>query len=185
MTQDFRSEMEKHAWGLVKGLAEIHWTDLADKGIAERTAKKFLQRWERNGRIRFSRRDDQHRKFFVDVEKAIPVIAPASPGDQAASPEGNMWRAMRRLGAFTPTDVAAHSNAGGVEVSLDKARAYCRQLLGAEYLRVRVTAIPGRRDARYQLIRDTGPLPPRSTLVRGVLDPNEQSFVPAQRDLKS
>ena len=44
MTQDFRSEMEKHAWGLVKGLAEIHWTDLADKGIAERPAKKFPPR---------------------------------------------------------------------------------------------------------------------------------------------
>ncbi|ALF02080.1 MULTISPECIES: hypothetical protein [Salipiger] len=179
MTQSFRSKMEKTAWGIVKDLDEIHWSDLAAKGIAETTAKTFLLRWEREGRIRVSHRDKQNRKIFVHAARVTPVDHSSPVEGQTPTPEGNMWRAMRRLGSFTPTDLAAHSNAGGVEVSIEKARAYCRQLLGAQYLKVRVTAIPGKREARYSLIRDTGPLPPRTTRMTGVLDPNEQSFVPA------
>ncbi|MBR9841185.1 MAG: hypothetical protein GYB50_25380 [Rhodobacteraceae bacterium] len=183
MTQEFRSDMEKSAWEIVKDLPEMHWSDLAAKGIAHSSAHTFMQRWERAGRIRMHRRDEQNRKLFVATDRAIPVIPPSPVAGQVPTQEGNMWRAMRRLGHFSPTDVAAHSNAGGVEVTIDKARGYCRQLLGAGYLKVRRTAIPGRREAKYQLIRDSGPLPPRPARVRGVLDPNDKTFMPASGEL--
>lgn len=107
MMQDFRSEMEKHAWGVVEGMAEFHWADLAAKGFAESTAKDFMLRWQRNGRIRLSRRDAQQRKLFVNAARAIPVIPPRAMVDRVATPEGNMWRTMRQLRSFTPTDLPA------------------------------------------------------------------------------
>ncbi|AWI83043.1 hypothetical protein CEW88_04820 [Alloyangia pacifica] len=182
-TTDFRSDMEKHAWGMVESLPEFHWTDLTAKGIAQHTAQAFVRRWQQTGRIRLSRRDEQQRKLFVSAARAIPVLPPRAATDRQATPEGNMWRTMRRLVTFTPTDLAAHSNAGGVEVTLDKARAYCRQMLSADYLKVRETAIPGRREPRYRLIRDTGPLAPRTRQLTGIFDPNDNRFMPADREV--
>ena len=102
-----------------------------------------------------------------------------------ASIEGNMWRAMRRLPSFTPTDIATHANAGGVEVTVLKARYYCQRLLEAEYLRVRQTAIPGQREAVYSLVSNTGPRAPKTARIQGLLDPNTSSFFPADSRVKS
>ncbi|MEQ5870220.1 hypothetical protein J4E08_09950 [Sagittula sp. NFXS13] len=172
--KEFRSAMERDAWSKVEGLAELHWSDLAAKGVHAETAQQFIRRWEAAGRIRQIRKDG-HRKIYVNTERAIPV-APPVKGDP--TPEGNMWRTMRRPGNFTPVDLVAMSNANGVEVTLDKARAYCRTLLEAGYLRVRETAIPGKRQPRYQLIRNTGPCAPVVKRLNGVEDPNEGTFAP-------
>lgn len=171
---EFRSTMEREAWAKVEGLAEFHWSDLAAKGVNNDTAQTFITRWAKEGRIRVSRKDG-HRKIYVNTDRAIPVVPPVKSDP---TPEGNMWRAMRRLPNFTPTDLAAHANAGGVEVTVDRARAYCRSLMDAGYLKVRETAIPGKRQARYQLIRNTGPQAPVVRRVSGVEDPNEAQFYP-------
>ena len=60
-----------------------------------------------------------------------------------------------------------------VPVSLKDAHIYCQLLLKAEYLRVQQKAVPGRREASYRLIRNTGPLPPMERRVRAVIDQNE------------
>lgn len=169
----FKSDMERDAWSKVEALAEFHWSDLEAAGVVRDTAQSFVRRWEASGRIRCIRKD-QHRKIYVNAERAIPVVPSV---DHKPTPEGNMWRAMRRMAQFTPVDLAAQSNAGGVEVSIDKARRYCRDMLKAGYLKVRETAIPGRREARYQLIRNTGPQPPRRAKRTGVEDPNTGDFV--------
>ncbi|BBU57422.1 hypothetical protein [Mameliella alba] len=174
MSQDFRSPMERDAWRKVEGLAEFHWKDLEEMNMCAETAQKFMRRWARLGWIRVSRKDG-HRKIYVNAARAIPVV-PAVKADP--TPEGNMWRAMRRMPNFTPTDLAAHANAGGVEVTVEKARSYCRSLLAAGYLKVRETAIPGRRQPRYQLIRNTGPQAPVVRRVKGLMDPNEGEFQP-------
>lgn len=176
---DFRSPMERDAWAKVEGLPEFHWSDLAAKGIHEDTAQKFIRRWEQAGRIRQHRKDG-HRKIYVNVDRAIPVTPPVKDDP---TPEGNMWRTMRRIPNFTPIDLVAHSNAGGVEVSIDRARAYCRSLLEAGYLRVRETAIPGRRQPRYQLIRNTGPAAPVMRRLSGLEDPNDGTFQPLGQPL--
>ena len=86
---------------------------------------------------------------------------------------GNLWRAMTLLKEFCPTDLMAMSCTDLVPVSLKDAHIYCQLLLKAEYLRVQQKAVPGRREASYRLIRNTGPLPPMERRVRAVIDQNE------------
>jgi hypothetical protein len=173
----FRSEMERMAWDRVKGLTEFHWSDLAAVGVHDDTAQSYLRRWERAGRVTCIRKD-MHRKIYRNCE--LQVVVDPEPMEAEATPEGNMWRAMRRAGTFSPIDVASRSNVGGVEVSVEKARAYCRQLLGSGHLKVRQTAIPGRREAIYQLIEDSGPFPPKPVRLAGILDPNTGAFAPSK-----
>ncbi|KGM86731.1 hypothetical protein rosmuc_03024 [Roseovarius mucosus DSM 17069] len=175
----FRSTMERHAWDRVKGMQEFHWSDLATLGVHGDTAQKFVRRWERAGLVKCIRKD-MHRKIFRSVELDAANLTALEAPDGVPTPEGNMWRAMRRLVQFGPTDLAAHANAGGVEVTVEKARAYCRQLLGSGHLKVRQTAIIGRREAIYQLIDDSGPFPPKAVRLAGILDPNTGAFSPAK-----
>lgn len=171
----FRSEMERAAWDKVAKLPAWHWSDLRDRAqLNDDTAQTFARRWERSGRVRVIRKDG-HRKILGPADRAVATeqVAP-----RMRSEEGNMWRSMRRLTQFTPTDLAAHSNVPDLPVSREKAQHYCRRLCAAGYLRVRQTAIPGQREAIYQLIRDTGPAAPVIRRVTGIFDPNTGHFEP-------
>lgn len=101
--------------------------------------------------------------------KAGAALPEALPG---RTPEDNVWTAMRGLRSFRPTDLAAHATTDTVQVDAEFAQAYCRMLLSAGYLAVVAKAVPGRREAIYRLVRDTGPRPPREKRVRAVVDPN-------------
>jgi hypothetical protein len=79
---------------------------------------------------------------------------------------------MRALRSFSPTDVMAHSHTPEFEVSLGTAQEYCQMLARSGHLRVMTKALPGRREAIYRLVRDTGPRPPRERRVRAVWDEN-------------
>lgn len=84
----------------------------------------------------------------------------------------NMWRSIRGLGQFTALDVAVHSTAGPVSVTEATAKAYVSMLLRTGYLKVVTKAVPGKRQATYRLIRNTGPKPPKVQRVKHVYDPN-------------
>ena len=174
------SQKGERIWEQARILPEFHASDLCRFGITEKTARDYINRWERLGRIRLVRRDEKNRRYFSPSDRPLPAPEPVS-GD--ATPEGNMWRSMRRLAQFSPVDVAAHANAGGVDVTIDKARAYCRHLLASGHLRVRQTAIPGVREPLYQLIDDTGPRAPHPMRVTGLFDPNTRRFVPANPEI--
>lgn len=89
------------------------------------------------------------------------------------TPEENMWTAMRRLRSFGPVEVAAHATTDTVQVSAEAARAYCRALCAAQYLRVERRAAPAmKRDAIYRLTDETGPRPPLLRRVQAVVDGN-------------
>lgn len=108
------------------------------------------------------------RKLFRLIGEGEGAVRPAG-----RSPEDNLWTAMRGLRSFAPTDLAAHATTEAVTVTVDHARAYCRFLLAAGYLRVMRKAEPSRRrEAIYRLVRNTGPKAPRERRVRAVLDPN-------------
>lgn len=173
---EFRSDQERAAWQMVKDLPEFHWSDLEQKGIVKSTAEAFVQRWAKAGRIRQVRKD-QHRKIWVNAERECEA-EPAAIETTEKTVEAAMWISMSRLKVFTPTEIAAHVNAAGFEATVDRVRAYCRQLLSTGYLRVRQTAIPGKREAAYQLVNDTGHLAPRPVRVRGLFDPNTETFTP-------
>lgn len=84
----------------------------------------------------------------------------------------NMWRSMRMMGQFSPTDLAAHSTTEDTDVSLATAKAYCTELVRAGYLRVIQKARPPKKQAVYKLINNTGPEAPQITRVTKVYDPN-------------
>ena len=149
----------------IDGLAT--WAELP-----RNTAQTFVRDWLEAGHIVMTRKVGRVRHYIATTKRH----ALALPKDCTAKPEENMWRAMRRYRQFSPMDIAAVSNAGGVEVSLEKARAYCRALLAAGYLRVIDRAVPGRKEAHYQLINDTGPEAPHQRRVRGLMDPNDGTF---------
>ncbi|WP_425072555.1 hypothetical protein [Sagittula sp. S175] len=172
---EFRSQMEASIWAKVKDLPQFYWADLIRFNVAEDTARKYVRRWAKSKRIREVRMDGP-KVYWVNAERQ------PEPGQtvltHVATPEGNMWRTMRRMGSFSPLEIAMHANAGGIEVTLRAAQEYCRQLLTVGYLKVRQTAIPGRRQAIYQLIRNTGPQAPVVRRVSGVSDPNDGTFQP-------
>jgi hypothetical protein len=174
------SDLFEAIWAEVRDLPEFDWADVAKRGCGTDTAKRYIRLWLKDGRIRVSRLGVNNKRYYSPSH--LPPAGP-QPVSADASPEGNMWRAMRSPGlrhGFTPTDLACHANAGGVEVSVEKARAYCRRLLGSGHLKVRQTAIPGRREAIYQLIEDSGPRPPKPVRLAGILDPNTGEFTPVK-----
>lgn len=101
-----------------------------------------------------------------------------APQTRARSPEDNLWTAMRQLKSFSPRTLAVNATTETVAISPEQAQSYCRALLGAGYLSVARKAVPGRSEAIYRLIRNTGPRPPREKRVRAVIDANtEQTIV--------
>lgn len=176
------SKRELAVWEYARKLREFHPDDLVKFGIQQSTAQTFMKYWKHRNWICLIRTDASNRKYYCALEYAHDGKEPVSG---KATAEGNMWRVMRGRSSFTPTDVAAHANAGGVEVTVSKARSYCQKLLGIGHLRVRETAIPGRREATYSLIEDTGPRAPKLVRLNGLLDPNTDTFYPVDTRVKS
>lgn len=171
------AELFDAIWAEARKLDEFDWEQVKALGCSAETARRYVRHWLRDGRVRIARLGPNNKRYYAPSEKAV---VPAPPAEAEVTPEGNMWRAMQHLRQFTPTDIAGAANCGGVEVTLERCRAYCRQLLGSGHLHVRLTAIPGRREAIYRLVEDTGPRAPRPVRLAGIEDPNTGVFVPAK-----
>ncbi|PID95859.1 MAG: hypothetical protein CSA85_00095 [Alphaproteobacteria bacterium] len=149
---------------------EIHErTDIPNKTITD-----YVKRLMAGGYV------EEHATFaetgrYVLVRDAgvhSPRIRPnGQPVTQGKGTE-NMWRSMRMMKQFTPRDIALHSTTDSVSVTEDTAKKYCSMLLKAQYLRVIQKAVPGKRQATYKFVRNTGPLPPQIQRVKQVFDPN-------------
>jgi len=177
----FRSEAEASAYRSAKSLMRVHWSDLLAFGVARTSAKNFVNRWAKAGLlIRIETGD--HRKVYIHADAADDLPRVSEP-EYDTSAEGNMWRSMRGLREFTPTDIAAHANAGGIEVTVAKARAYCRLLVQSQHLVVRQSAIRGKREARFKLVNYTGRIAPKPRTVKGVFDPNTTDFVSLDKEV--
>lgn len=118
-------------------------------------------------------RGARKQKVFRLADRARSAAPPPLP-DQTVV--GNCWQIARRLKTFSPVDMAAHATTDRLAVSADEARDYCRLLLRGGYVRVAVKAIPGKREAVYRLVRDTGPLPPVERRVRAIVDQNDREY---------
>ena len=140
-------------------------------GTNHHAAKRAVEIWKKEGLIRPDGRNLKELLRWVWVGETVPL--PPKNQRESGTKHGNLWRSITSLKAFCPTDLMAMSCTDLVPVSLDDARAYCQLLLKAEYLRVTQKAIPGKREASYRLVRNTGPLPPLERRVRAVIDQNE------------
>lgn len=103
-----------------------------------------------------------------------------TPVTQGACRE-QMWRAMKILHAFTPTDLAYAASTEDQAVSPEDARSYVKFLARAGYLTLLAPAKPGCSQARYSLARYTGPRAPMVQRVKQVYDPNLGRVVWAPR----
>lgn len=113
-------------------------------------------------------------RIVKDCHHAPRLRRDGSPAKSGGGTE-NMWRTMRMAGQFTPRDVAAMATTDTVTVAESTAKQYCAKLLACGYLRVVQKAIPGKRQATYRLIRNSGPKAPMIQRVRVVFDPNTNS----------
>lgn len=128
---------------------------------------KLVLDWENAGKVARIVDPGERLQFRIVDPEAGEV-----PPPRRQSPDGNMWNAMRRFASFKPTDLAALATTDQVKVSPEDAATFCRMLAGASYLRVLEKAVPGKREATYRLIRDTGPRPPRQMRITVVFDDN-------------
>lgn len=176
VTQATREAIRTAAWqrvldmdqrGLQFGYAEIS----AEMSIGMEQATSIVRGWEKAGLIKVvTEASGKGRRLFAVVPEAE---RPKKPVGRTA--EQNMWTAMRGLRTFTPTDLAAHASTDMVACGVEDARSYCQSLLAVGYLKVERKAQPGRSEAIYRLVRNTGPLPPVKKRVTAVIDPNTQA----------
>lgn len=126
-------------------------------------ADKVLQACGRDGRMTL---------YTVHDDQDIAEIT----ARRRASPEGAIWRSMRILREFCPSDIEASLFGADTGIELKKIQTYCSLLVRAGYLRVLRKA--GKvRPARYRLVRDTGPLPPQEKRLPVVVDGNQDRIV--------
>lgn len=160
------------AWSLANRLQQFGYAEIAT-GISANIefATHFVRLWEKDGKVRAITKGGNGRE-----RKIYEVI----PQDQSPAPVigdayEQMWTVMRKFGSVSPVDLVAHCS---VDVPLEDARAYCRTLLEAGYLRVVQQAIPGKREAIYRLKNATGPKAPRKRRITCIIDPNLHTVIP-------
>lgn len=172
---DRADPLAEAAWAHAATLGTFGYAEIATgMGFPIERASAIVRAWEAAGRVESIEPPptvNPQRRFF----RVLAVEAGAQP--RARSGQENLWTAMRRLRAFTPTDLVAHAATETVKVTLQRAQAYCSSLLAAGYLRAERKAQPGKREAVYRLIRNTGPRPPMEKRVRAVIDENTDDLV--------
>lgn len=161
------------AFAYAASLPQFGHAEIAIKvQMSERWVSKTVRAWLDSGLVE-----------LVQSGHMIRTIWRVKPGAKfalaakARSPEQNMWTAMRQLKSFTPRDVAAHSATEDTAVTLEAAQEYCRALMWASYLAVARKAIPGKTEAIYRLLKNTGPRAPRERRVRALVDPNTEQTI--------
>lgn len=151
-----------------------HATDIPKKTITD-----YAKRLVAGGVLEEIEGDGTSPRFTLIRDMGVHTPRFRKNGEPVTQGMGNqnIWRSMRMMAEFSPLDLAAHSSTDTVEVSEATVRSYCTHLLRAGYLRVLVKAVPGKRQARYRLIKNTGPLPPKIQRVKQVFDPNLNQVV--------
>lgn len=142
----------------------------ADLHASEVRIRKFIQAWIDDGKVAFIGQGPKRRKIYEVSAIRTPEEEPKG------TPQTNMWRTMRKARIFSAVDVELMSRTGEVDVNSVMAKKYCRLLCNAGYLNAEVKAVPGKQQAVYRLIRDTGPIPPQPRRVRAVWDGNLGEF---------
>jgi hypothetical protein len=162
------------AWTAAQRLQQFGYGDISfEVTVSVGHATFIVKGWEKDGKVRRIAgplRGKASKLRFEVVPEHEVGIAPVQ-GDAYEQ----MWTAMRKTGAFSPTDI---SSLCAVPVSVEDAAAYCRALLAGNYLRVVSKAVPGRKEAVYRLFNITGVKAPRERRVRCLVDPNIGKTVP-------
>jgi len=142
--------------------------------INRKTITDYIKRLEAGGYVEKHKQFDETKMFILVRDAGVHAPRLKKDGTPVTMGSGtkNMWRSMRMLKTFTSRDLALHSTTDTVVVEEATAHRYCGMLLKAKYLRVLKKAVPGKCQATYRFVRDTGPKPPQIQNVKQVFDPN-------------
>lgn len=189
VTQEQRDAIDGAAWAAAVRLRRFGYDEIAvEAHVPIKRATALVRGWQARGMVaQESERGAGGRLMFSVVSgveaRAEDALAETARAARRPTPEGNMWRAARGLKSFTPVDLAAHAATPECPVTRDAAQAYCHVLVRAGYVKAMRKAVPGKREAVYRLIRDTGPVPPRERRVRAVWDANLGQFTHVPGDV--
>ena len=146
---------------------------MALENVSRIAAKRFFARLKETGHL-----------HMVAKIGSVPLYSTRDPGeirdqakDKRLSPQGRIWTAMRIARNFTPQDLQAGLGQSDDPVSLKQVQRFCSLLTEAGYLRATQKARNGKHPAKYQLVRNTGPLPPTSKKLPVIVDENEERVV--------
>jgi len=162
---DLQTEASAAVWRALKelGRGTVTVADLIpSSGQSKQVISYVLDDLIKTGWVAVERRRGEQNLYTV-LKRGAPAFGP---------PEYRMWQTARGLRSFSATDIASHGSVEGGAIGTEEARRYCRMLLDGGYLKVIRKARPGVCEARYQLIRNTGPKPPVKRRVTVLVDPN-------------
>lgn len=170
-------------WTLIREMKLFTVSDLDGRCNVDRaTVRDFVKRLVRAGFVEVADRTDDAGGVVYRLAVDPGPEAPKVRRDGTVAPPGsareNMWRTMKRLGAFTPRELAVAASTADHPVNAADANSYLRYLRLAGYVTVAESSTP-HRQARYRFVRrrDSGPLPPMVQRVRRVFDPNVGAVV--------
>lgn len=165
-----RDEVEAKIWALAQRQGTFGYGEIvAELSISDRVARDIVLGWVTAGRVVELPAGKRHRKMFQLPEHH------REPKDRMSKLLQQLWNAMRGLKVFGPVDLASHCTED-LAATVTEASAYAQALLRGGYLKVVRTASPGKHEATYKLVRNTGPRPPREKRVQAIWDPNEASY---------
>jgi DNA-binding MarR family transcriptional regulator len=176
LKKESKPQGQDGVWAEVRRLNIFTVSEIAvTTDINRKTITDYVKRLEAGNYVERHGADFEESKRYI-LTRDGGIHAPRLKRDGTPVTQGggvmNMWRSMRMLGQFSPRDLALHSTTDTVTVTDTTARSYCSMLLKAQYLRVLQKAVPGKRQATYKFIRNTGPKPPQIQRVKQVFDPN-------------
>lgn len=170
-TRAGRRDMEARAWQFALRIEAFGYAEIADElAISMDLVTNMVRGWQDAGRVRLKRPGGTSGPKLFELSPEY-----AEKTDRSSVVIQQLWTAMRGLRSFSAVDLVAHSRAD-LKVELREASAYCQSLLKAGYLRVTRTAVPGKRDAGYLLVQNSGPRAPRVRRISALWDPNESAY---------
>lgn len=163
-------------WNAAITMVDFSYKSLSAKtGLSEATVGCVVRQWETQGVVRRLDGTPRRRIIFAVVNSAKNrprEVIELERSERVESPASNMWLALRGLKTASPQDIAVHATTAKVHITIEMAREFCQRLARAGYCRIVQKAIPGKREAVYKLVRNTGPKPPHEKRLTGLYDPN-------------
>ncbi len=178
-----QAQAEQRIWDTIRAFkAPFTRALLADRcKQPDRAIDRFLRALRNGGYLTQADAPDGSTTWRLerDVGQEAPQLTVSGqPAEQRYGAE-QMWRVMRanKKDGFAAADLGAHATE---PLSPTEVRNYINILLSCGYLKVIQKSAPrSGRVARYRLIKDTGPIPPRLQNVRQLYDPNtDQAVLP-------
>jgi hypothetical protein len=164
-------EIEARAWAWAQRVIAFGYAEVqVENSLSLTTTETIVRSWLAEGRIKRRSGGSKGGRLIFEIATAY-----REPKDRTSLISQQLWTGARGLKKFTAVDLMAHCRAD-LKADLKEASSYCQALLRGGYLRVVRTAVPGQRDAVYQLVRNTGPRAPLEKRVSAIWDQNEAAY---------